>query len=168
MRSTARKATTPLRIWLVFLLATVPAAGVAVGGSGPCFSVSVTDSVVLPDGSVHDAGVVRICVSHELSPVTAVHKVYVDREHVAMLVSKVGQGEALGDGNPVVMFNRDSRGRLHLAGFAAPEDGRMTNYLLHRAGFRRVGKVAPPLKQKIAQTADAGTVLIAARDSNGR
>jgi hypothetical protein len=93
--------------------------------------------------------------------------VFVDRAHAAMLLSSIGVGEALGDGNPVMLFRRDEDDRLHLYGFAAPSNGRMSNYLLRAAGFGPY-RVQVHTTPDFARVTDTGTVLIAARTSNGR
>jgi len=165
MRSTARETSTTLRTWLVFLLATVPAAGAAVAGGGPCFSVSVDQAMVLPGGAEYAPGTLTICVTRALSPVAALHKTYVDGKPVAMLMSRTGVGEGAGDGRPFVMFQRDGLGRLHLYGLAAPSGGRMANYRLWQ-GARLSSNQG---SENLARATDAeGTVLVAAQDPNGR
>ena len=164
MRSTARRSSS-LRIWLVFLLATVPAAGAA-AGNGPCFSVSVSDPVVLPGTDEARTGELTICTAHELSPVSTIHKAYFNGRHVAMLASTDAVGEASGEGEAQLMFNKDALGRLHLYGLAALEDGRMTSYRLHSgAHFGRRNRPKVKTTTTFAHAGDVGTVLLVARDS---
>lgn len=138
-----------------------------------CFSAEVDSPILLPGGAEMDSGKLTLCVTRELSPVSALHKTYVDGNPVAMLVSHRGYSEGTDDGRPFMMFNRDARGRLHLYGFAAPAGGRMVTYRVggDASVFTKQLQLA---KNRQAQPSSTGTVptstvlVSAVSPSNGR
>lgn len=111
------------------------------GGSGRCIITSVPDPLVLPDGSVHPAGQLRICLTQEFSPVAGLHETWLNGQPVGRFVSRTGQAEA-GDGTetPFVVFRRTRGGELVLEGWADPRGRRLNTYLV-----RTVGQAQPEM-----------------------
>jgi hypothetical protein len=105
------------------------------GGSGRCISASVPEALILPDGSLHEAGLLRICLDREFSPVAGLHRAYVDGRAVGRFLSRAGQSEAAADDEkPFVVLRRDRRGALVLEGYADPVGGRLNTYLIQSPG----------------------------------
>ncbi len=125
-------------------------AAVAAAGPGVCTTVEVEAPIVLPAAGLHPAGRLTLCVGRELSPVSSLHRTYVNGRPVAMLISRRGVSEANDDDVPFMMFHRDARGRLHLYGYATPAGDRMVTYSLdttgplRRAERERSNEGAPP------------------------
>ena len=59
----------------ILLALTLPVLGIASGftqaqTTGRCVRADVPEAMVLPDGSIHAPGTMRICLTHKASPVT--------------------------------------------------------------------------------------------------
>ncbi len=107
--------------------------------SGPgCVRVAVPEPVELPDGTIHPAGNLSLCIGQALSPVTALQRVSVGGMPVGILLSRRGTSEGKATAEPSVLFRRLA-GRLHLVGYAAPAGATNQTYLLRDpgAGARR-------------------------------
>ena len=133
---------------LVILLSTV---GALAGG---CTTTELSDRVQLPDGSEYEASTLTICVSAQYTPVSTLHKTYVDGMAVGMLVSRRGVSEGDGQGKPFMMFHRDSSGTLHLYGYARPSGGQLVTYML---GQPRATDTPWPDTQLVARKKGSGT-----------
>jgi len=95
-----------------------------------CVTVALADPFLLPDGSVHQAARLTLCLARSFSPVARFHQVSVDGIPVGVLLSRTGLSEGPGPKEPRVTFRRDSEGRLHLVGYAWPAGRRSLTYLL--------------------------------------
>jgi hypothetical protein len=113
-------------MFAVLLLATPATAQT----TGDCLVAEVPMAMVLPDGSEHDAGDLRICMSHEYSPVAGLHKTSVDGRVIGLFQSRSGYSEAAVDNRsvPLVLFHKDGEDRLILVGFAWPDGQRMRTF----------------------------------------
>lgn len=109
------------------------AAGAPVAGS--CISASVDEPILLPSGAEHPSGRLTLCVTRHFTPVTTLHRTYVDGRLIGLLQSRRGYSEGATDG-PYMMFHRDTAGRLHLYAFATPAGSRMATYNLSAATAR--------------------------------
>ena len=99
--------------------------------SGPgCVSVAVAEPVELPDGSVHPAGSLSLCIGAPLSPITALQRVSIGGMPVGILLSRRGVSEGPATAEPSMLFRRDETGRLHLVGYAWPAGETNRTYLL--------------------------------------
>jgi hypothetical protein len=115
-----------LGVFASFLL--LPAGGALAAGS--CVSTDLPAPVVLPDGSVNDAGQIRICLSQNLSPVSVIHKTYLDGYATGMLMSRKIRTE--GDSevrSPYFVFEKSSDEGLRLIAYARSEGNRMATYV---------------------------------------
>ncbi len=95
---------------------------------GDCLTADVPAPVVLPDGSTHDAGSLRICLTRVYSPVSGLHETSVDGATAGLLRSRRGTGEDAVVERPYILFQRTARGALRLIGYAWEEDGQMVSY----------------------------------------
>ncbi len=156
-----RKAST-IGLWMLglFLVAAPAVAG------GSCTSAMLNESLTLPDGSRHDAGLLTLCATRDYSPVATLHKTFVDGMPIAFFLSRRGEAEGSADGRPVMMFRRDAKGRLHLSGYSVPSSGgRQVTYRLGR----QPGPVRPHVQTETTllagnakQNVGNGTILQAA------
>lgn len=125
----------------------------AEAATGVCVRVDVDAAMVLPDGSIHDPGTLRICERRAFTPVASLHAMYVEGAPVAMLLSQKRISETPGDEAPSIFFERDGRGRLRLLGYVLPESGTSVSFTLAKPTERTVRS---PL-------VDAPTVALVAR-----
>jgi hypothetical protein len=110
--------------------AAIDAAPVRAGSRGDCITLEVRAPLRMPGGAFHPPGTLTLCDSKRLSPVSSIHKAYIDGHPVAMLASHTIHSESGTDDRPVVMFSRDAQGRLELMGYVLPgKDGGVTHLL---------------------------------------
>lgn len=110
-------------------LLAVPASA---GASGRCVAADLPWPVVLPDGSGHPAGTLRICHEGAFTPVSSIQEIEVAGRAAGRYLARVGRSETDGASNPIVVFARRGGDRMVLVGFAWPErDGRMRTFLFH-------------------------------------
>ena len=83
----------------------------AVAG-GDCASARIEEPFVMPDGSAHAPGLLSVCRDTDFTPVTAMHRGYVDRRPVGLLFGPVGRNENAAAEEPFLVFVRDSDGIL--------------------------------------------------------
>ncbi len=115
--------------WFASLVLTVSGSIGAASGRN-CLTVAVPGPLELPDGTVHPAASLTLCMSRAFSPVARLHEVALDGITVGLLLSRLGVSEAPGSGEPMVTFRRDREGLLHLIGYAWPSGSRSQTYLL--------------------------------------
>lgn len=151
---------------MILIVATVAAAGPTLAARhGICASADVPEPVRLPDGSLQPAGRITLCEMRDYSPVASLHTLGIDGRPVALLISRRGTAEGGTPQTPFLMFVRDRRGNLHLAGYATPTgdgDGLVTYELIDPRPGRRDRTIAglPP-----GENGGAGvsSLLLAAR-----
>ena len=103
---------------LVTLFA-VTAPAIASGGSN-CTTASIAEPFVLPDGTQHEAGQLKLCVEGRHSPIAHKHTTYVDGMVVGLHIGRTGTSEGPATAGSYVMFGRGVDGRLRLIGYAGP------------------------------------------------
>jgi hypothetical protein len=97
--------------------------------STPCIRADMFRPFILPDGSYHQSGTLRLCLDREYSPVAGLHRTLVDGDPIGMFISKSVLSEGVEPGQqPVVIFRRMHGGRLALLGYAVPVHGRTRIY----------------------------------------
>jgi hypothetical protein len=108
-------------------------AGVAwAGENGRCHSAVVSSEMILPDGSVHEPGALRVCTVQTHSPIATLLKVSVDGHPVQMVVSRSGTSETeVRIDEAFFVFHRNRESQLVLQGYAIPESGRLQTYAMY-------------------------------------
>ena len=121
------------RIVLVFIgigvLLVATDSGLAWAGS-ECITLDVDSPMRLPNGAVHPAGQLTLCDTWGVTPVSRIHKTFIDGHPVAMLSSRTTRSEGGDKIDPVVMFSREADGRLALIGYVIPGNHGSITYLL--------------------------------------
>jgi len=100
--------------------------------TGRCIRARVDAPIVLPDGSRHPAGALKICASRVHSPVAALHETRIDGRNVGLYPSRTGLNEETSSSaaEPYLVFQRDAAGDMVLQGYAVPEGDRMRTFLM--------------------------------------
>ena len=112
-------------------------AGPAIASGKDCASAFIEEPFLLPDGSTHGAGTLRLCRDSQYSTSTTFHSSYVDRHPIGMLLGFVGASEA-DSAVPYMMFVRNEAGQLSLSGYSVPGiDGTQTFRLERPQGGKR-------------------------------
>jgi hypothetical protein len=122
--------TTPNRLFLALLATSSFFVGGALWAANDvCITIEVDDPMRLPDGSVHDAGRLTLCDSMAYSPVSSLHRTYVNGRPFGMLRSRKTKNEGGSDVSPVVLFHRNLDGQLELFGYVLPDRSTSVTYL---------------------------------------
>jgi len=117
-------------------------AGAAHANLGRCVWAEVPSPIVMPDGSSHPAGAIRVCLSLEYSPVAGLHKTYVGGEFAGMFLSRraLSEGPAEEDlKSAYFMFQRNGEGELVLLGYALPAGDRFQTFRMEDIGRKPNG-----------------------------
>lgn len=158
MKKTTRQHTT-LRLAAI-VLALWGAAGIASAGSGRCVTAVIPTAFALPDGSVHEAGPLRICHDRDYSPVAGLHTTWVHANAVASFISRMDLSEgAERNAAPYLQFLDLHTGVWLLQGYAVPEGGRYRTFEL---GPARPARGAGLDLERIAQMLDEEDVVLVA------
>lgn len=134
--------------------------------SGPgCVRVALEEPVELPDGTIHPAGDLSLCIGAHLSPVTSLQRVSVGGMPVGILLSRRGVSDGPATAQPSVLFNRNAAGQLHLVGYAWPSGATNRTYLLRdpAQGARRPRYDVSILPAVAERAVEVPSPLVAAR-----
>ena len=151
------------RGWQVaaFLVATALMSGlVAAQERGRCITVDVPADFVTPDRVTHEPGSLKLCVERVHSPVSVLHKLYINGHPVGLIQSRTGRSEGPATQDPYVQFRRNGRGELLLVGYAWPDGKRMRTHILACGAETRAQSCTP---SDPGATIDDGFILAAAR-----
>lgn len=99
------------------------------GGKGKCLRAEIPSPVLFPDGSVHPAGTLSLCVA-DYSPVAAYHRVAVDGMPQGLMFSQRRVAEQPEGSQPVLLFRKTDAGELRLLGYVWPAGKQSFAYLL--------------------------------------
>jgi len=130
---------------------------------GRCLTVNVPAEFVTPDRVTHGPGTLKLCVARIHSPVSVLHKLYIDGHMVGMHQSRAGRSEGPASNAPYVQFHWNGRGQLLLVGYAWPDGDRMRTHIL------ACGDPLDPSTREMCVPSDAsrkldeGFILAAAR-----
>ena len=91
---------------------------------GPCLTVDVNRPVVFPDGSEQVAGQLTLCDWKAFTPVSQIHRSYMDGRPIQMLMGKRSQNERGVTEPDEVFFRSNGDGRLQLVGYSRTIRGR--------------------------------------------
>ena len=101
---------------------------------GRCARVEAPWPMVLPDGSTHEAGSLKLCLQQMWTPASGLHEIRVNGRSIGLFMSRVGTSEAPVERVPVVVFQRNGTDEHYLLGYAWPDGEIMRTYLLHKFG----------------------------------
>ncbi len=88
--------------------------------AGRCVSADLPWHFVLPDGTRHAPGEIRLCLDRAYTPSTGLHRLYVDGDPTGILMSRSRTGEG-GDGNrPFLLFRLGDDRDYTLVAYAWP------------------------------------------------
>ena len=106
---------------------------------GPCLSVNLGRPVVFPDGSEHGAGQLTLCDWKAYTPVTQIHRSYMDGRPIQMLMGQRSTTERSPLEPDEVFFRSNGDGRLELLGYSRTIRGRsMTVNFQNQVSPRKV------------------------------
>jgi hypothetical protein len=111
--------------------------GTAQAGQRLCTSATIEEPFVLPDGSEHAAGSLKLCHLQKHYPTSELLVSYVDGKNVGLLLGVSGHNESSPDADPFLMFARGRDGRLRLYGYGLNKASGMATFTLHRPDRRR-------------------------------
>lgn len=113
------------------------AGAVSAADVGRCATAWVPHPIVLPDGSVHDPGALRLCLK-ALDPVSGYYEISINGRAFGRWPSRIGASEGPAEANPVAVFQWTDEGQLKLIGYAHPDGDRMATYMFH--GYGKLSK----------------------------
>ena len=129
--------------------------------TGRCARAAVPWPVTLPDGSVHDAGTLKLCLQQMWTPASGLHEIRVNEHPMGVFISRLGRTEGLVDTTPMMVFERSVTDRYSLIGYAWPDGDAMRTYTL-----RKFGKVSETVSKRASmplfERPDTDIVLVAA------
>jgi hypothetical protein len=127
---------------LLFTLALIALAACAVnaGERQHCLRAEIDQNFVLPDGSVHPPGELRLCLIRSMSPISSAHHTHVDGHSVGYFMS-VKTNFATADPGfaaaPYFEFVRNWHGELELRGYAVTDGTTMLAYDLTKLNKKK-------------------------------
>ena len=101
---------------------------------GQCARIEAPWPIVLPDGSAHEAGSLKLCLQQMWTPASGLHEIRVNGRSIGLFMSRVGTSEEPVEGVPVVVFQRNGTDEHYLVGYAWPDGETMRTYTLRRFG----------------------------------
>ena len=109
-----------------------------------CYTAEIPGTIVLPDGSDHAPGILRLCTDQAISPVSILHSSFVRGRPVGMFLSVPRVIEhRVEAGTAQSVFERGAGDELNLVGFIVGARGKTTLYEMVRAeGTRTAEDVA--------------------------
>ena len=113
----------------LFTAILVLVAGSVSAETGRCYSADIPAAMVLPDGSVHGAGELRICYQKKFTPVSGLHRTYVDGRVIGVFMS-LSQAPEEGGNNqyPFFVFQPNALGEYVFQGYATPSARGLVNH----------------------------------------
>ena len=127
-----------------------------------CVRADIEESFVLPDGSEHPAGSLRICFDRAYSPVAGLHSISADGHASGTFLSRRVNPESPTAVSPQIAFMRDGAGVLVLRGYTVERSGKVEAYWLQAPRGRRPA----PDASLIAKTPASATVWLAAAETH--
>jgi len=104
-------------------------------GRGQCAQIETPWPMILPDGSTHEPGPLKLCLQQMYTPSSGLHEIRVNGASIGLFVSRVGTSEQPVEGVPIVVFKRDGTDEHYLVGYAWPDGESMRTYVLRNAGM---------------------------------
>jgi len=134
---------------------------------GRCATAWVPHPIVLPDGSVHEPGALRLCLK-SVDPISGYYEISINGAALGRWPSRIGESEGPASAHPVAVFKWTDEGNLQLVGFARPNGSRMATYAFH--GYGKLSKqfIADASKMLSPEQADGYVTYIAQAGSPRR
>lgn len=124
-----RAAPTCFLIIILLFFTPLPAA------SDVCIRAEIDRPVILPDGEVHQPGLLRLCLDRAYSPVAGLHRISIGKRTVGLYLSRDRLSEGLvDDREAVIIFRRLPDDSLVLLGYAVPLRDRTRIYWIGTTG----------------------------------
>ena len=101
---------------------------------GQCARIDAPWPMVLPDGSVHEAGSLNLCLQQMWTPASGLHEIRVNGVSLGLYTSRVATSERPVEDMPVVVFQRTETDERQLLGYAWPDGEFMRTYILQGTG----------------------------------
>ena len=118
------------RLIIIIVIGSSALTAVSAQERGTCVTARVPEAYVLPDGSVHEAGRLSLCLDGNLSPVTGLHRLAVEGHTLGLARSRRAlAAESRDITDPLVLFRRRD-GRLELVGYVVQVDRKTWSYSL--------------------------------------
>jgi len=118
---------------VLLLTATVAQAG------GRCFNAQIPQTMVLPDGSTHAPGLLRICKDRTISPASSLHRSDVEGRSIGMFLGAPRHVEMpVDEGRAQFVFKRTIDDKLVLLGYAVNLSNETTFFDMSRSTDARV------------------------------
>lgn len=130
----------------------------AVAQPRTCVRADIEEPFVLPDGSRHEAGLLRICLDRDYSPVAGLHSIVAGDARSGTFLSRRVKPEATAQAGPQLAFVRDAQGALVLRGYMLERRGAVEAYWLEVPRRKR----ALPPESLVAAAPETGTIWLAA------
>ena len=103
----------------------LPMAATPVRAAGDCVAARIDSEVVLPDGSVHEPGILTICPETKLSPAVRLCSIAVNGRTAGVWMNRVSEGGRFVSDDGTLSLRRLANGHLALADYYWPgADGR--------------------------------------------
>jgi len=100
------------------------------GDQGVCVTASVPEAFTLPDGRVHAAGKLTLCMDRLLNPVVGLHRVSTDGDGAALVMSRRSTAAEYTESRPALVFRRAPGAELDLIGYVVPLGRKAWKYTL--------------------------------------
>lgn len=156
-----RRGCWPLATALGLLVALAPSPAWS-ESTGRCASVELPWPVVLPDGSAHEAGSLKVCLQQMWTSAAGLHEIRVNGTAIGLFMSRVGESESPAEPGPIVIFQRRGTDEHYLVGYAWPNGDVMRTYALHKFG-KVTDAMARRLRRPLLDSPD-NEILLAALD----
>ena len=140
------------------LLLVTFAARPAIAQPRTCVRADIEEPFVLPDGSRHPAGLLRICLDRDYSPVAGLHSIVASDQRTGTFLSRRVRPEGARQASPQLAFVRNPAGALVLRGYTLERGGKVDAYWLEPPR----GKRAAPQESLLARSPESGTLWLAA------
>ena len=130
---------------------------------GRCAVTELPGHLVLPDGTVHESGELKVCFEGWHNPSMGRHVIFVGGKKWGYLLSRSGRSDELKADVPIFVFTaRSEHHHVRLLGYAWPDGDRMSIHVLHRPGRKVSGSLAD-VATLLERADEERFVLIAAR-----
>ena len=125
-----------------------------------CLRAEIDENFMLPNGSVHPPGELKVCLIRSMSPVSGAHGTHVDGHPVGYFMSvrtKLAAAERTSSTEPYFEFVRNRRGELELRGYAWHDGSTLLAYDLTKLNKRKFQYKVTTREELSAQNTPSST-----------